>query len=134
MGQANTTAVRLFLLGQPRIFDHRDGGSELPIQPKPMHLLAFLALYWNQAHRRESLQARFWPDKAPRAAANNLRQTLWHLRKTLPAGLLEVQGDTVRWNPAEPPWVDALAFASSVESGDLDEALDLYGGALLPDC
>jgi DNA-binding SARP family transcriptional activator len=127
-------AVRLYILGQTRaVWQASSGPRELKIQPKLLHLLAYLALDWKQTHRREALQVLFWPDKSSRAAANNLRQALWHLRQTLPPATLHLQGDVVQWNPATPPWVDALAFEASLDADDLDAALDLYTGPLLPD-
>jgi DNA-binding SARP family transcriptional activator/predicted negative regulator of RcsB-dependent stress response len=126
--------VHLYLLGKTLAVWQPDGERKpLHIQPKPLRLLAYLALNWKQLHRRESLQALFWPDKPSRPAANNLRQALWHLRQTLPPETLRLQGDTVQWNPAEPPWVDALAFEAALDADDLDAALDLYAGPLLPD-
>jgi tetratricopeptide (TPR) repeat protein len=40
----------------------------------------------------------------------------------------------VLWNPEMPPWVDALAFEAALDAEDLDAALDVYVGPLLPDC
>jgi DNA-binding SARP family transcriptional activator/Tfp pilus assembly protein PilF len=126
--------LHLYLLGQTRaVCPGGDQGKDLRVQPKPLQLLAYLALNWKHPQRRPGLQALFWPDKPPRAAANNLRQALWHLRQALPAETLYVEGDVVTWNPAQPPWVDALAFETALQAGDLDAALDLYAGPLLPD-
>jgi DNA-binding SARP family transcriptional activator len=127
--------VRLYFLGQARAI-WQTGSKQRPlrIQPKPFHLLAYLALNWEQPHRRETLCALFWPDKPPRQAANNLRQALWHLRRVLPPATLLLQEGAMLWNPERPPWVDALAFEAAVDAADLDAALDLYIGPLLPDC
>ena len=126
--------VCLYFLGQTRLVWHTNSGQQpLHVQPKPLLLLAYLALNWKQPHRREALQALFWPDKPGQSAANNLRQALWHLRRALPRTALCLKGNTVHWNPAHPPWVDALAFEIALNAGELDVALDLYGGALLPD-
>jgi DNA-binding SARP family transcriptional activator/Tfp pilus assembly protein PilF len=129
-----TALVHLYLLGQTLADWQTDGERQpLRIQPKPLRLLAYLALNWNQPHRREALQALFWPDKPPRPAANNLRQALWHLRQALPPETLHLQGDVVQWNPIEPPWVDASAFEAALDLDELDTALNLYAGPLLPD-
>jgi len=126
--------VRLHLLGQTHAaWQTNDECRSLRIQPKPLRLLAYLALNWEQLHRRELLQTLFWPDKSSRPAANNLRQALWHLRQALPPETLRLQGDTLQWNPAKPPWVDALAFEAALDADDLDAALELYAGPLLPD-
>jgi DNA-binding SARP family transcriptional activator/Tfp pilus assembly protein PilF len=126
--------ICLYLLGQTRLVSQAgDEPQALRIQRKPLHLLAYLALNLERFHRREALQALFWPDKSPRAAANNLRQALWHLRQVLPPDTLHLQGDEVGWNPMTLPWVDAQAFEAAVDRGDLEAALALYGGPLLPD-
>lgn len=129
-----TANVRFYLLGQTRIVWQASGEQKLlRVQPKPLHLLAYLALNWRRPHRREGLQALFWPDKPPRLAANNLRQALWHLRQVLPVEALHLHGDVVQWNSAVMLWVDALVFEEALEAKDLDTALDLYAGPLLAD-
>ena len=125
--------VHLYLLGQTRALGLIDQElKELPIQPKPLHLLAYLGLNGERPHRREALRALFWPDKPPLAAANNLRQALWHLRQALPPETLHLQDDWVGL-AASRLWVDALAFKAALDADDLDAALDLYAGPLLPD-
>ncbi len=74
-------------------------------------LLAFLALEANQAHRRSSLAALLWPDHSEAAARNNLRQTLFNLRKTLaddqqPVPFLLISHQTVQFNRAAPYHLD----------------------------
>jgi DNA-binding SARP family transcriptional activator len=126
--------IRLHLLGQRRAtWQMGDQRRDVRVQPKPLHLLAYLALNQKRPHRREALQALFWPDKPPRSAANNLRQALWHLRQALPSDTLHLHRDVVQWNPARLPWVDALAFEAALDADDLNAALDLYAGLLLPD-
>jgi DNA-binding SARP family transcriptional activator len=128
--------VYLHLLGQAYIAwgdQTRTAREPVHVQPRPLRLLAYLALDWKRPHRREELQDLFWPHKPSGPAANNLRQALWHLRQALPPDSLCVQDDTVQWNPAMPPWVDALAFEAALEAGDLDTALNLYAGPFLPD-
>jgi DNA-binding SARP family transcriptional activator len=134
MNTKKRVRISLYILGQTRLVWQAGGQEqELHIQPKPLHLLAFIALAWKSPHRREELQAQFWPEKPPHSAANNLRQALWYLRQTLPPETLSTPDDAVQWNPASPPWVDALAFEAALSAGDLDTALALYAGPLLPD-
>jgi DNA-binding SARP family transcriptional activator len=128
-------SVRLHLLGQT--YATRQSGDDeqhCRIQPRPLYLLAYLGLNWQRAHRREELQVLFWGDKSPDAASNNLRQALWHLRQALPPDTLLLSEDRVQWNSAAAPWADALAFETALDDGDLDTALSLYVGPLLPDC
>lgn len=130
----STETIHLMLLGQTRAVIRSDQGERpLRIQAKPTLLLAYLALHAHRPQRRETLQALFWPDKTARQAANNLRQVLWHLRRALPPDTLFLEGDTVRWNPAAPPWVDALAFEEALQAEEWNQALDLYAGPLLPE-
>ena len=103
------------------------------MQPKPLQILAYLSLNWQQAYRREVLQALFWPDKASQPAANNLRQTLWYLRKLLPPNTLLMEEDLVQWHPDFPPCSDVLQFEQAANSNNLDAALQIYGGPLMPD-
>ncbi len=125
--------VRLYLLKQTRaVWQSGDEQKPLRIQPKPLLLLAYLALGWTRPHRRALLQALFWPDKPPSSAANNLRQALWHLRQLLPPATLLLEGRKVRWNQAQMLWVDVLAFEVALDAGDLDTAIALYAGPLLP--
>ncbi len=123
-----------YLLGQVRIVTTTAQSERTwAIQPKPLRLLVYLILHGGGPCRREVLQAEFWPEKAPHLAANNLRQALWHLRQNLPSGALLVQDGTVTWNPDLPCWVDVLTFEAKLKAGDLDAALELYAGPLLPD-
>jgi DNA-binding SARP family transcriptional activator len=126
--------LRLYLLGGTRAVWQGAGTSQVVrVQPRPLHLLAYLALNWRRPCRREELQALFWPDRAPEQAANSLRQALWQLRHALPSDCLLLQADTVQWNPTTPPWTDTLAFEAALDADDLDAALALYAGPLLPD-
>ncbi|MCX7682552.1 MAG: hypothetical protein N2508_11435, partial [Anaerolineae bacterium] len=126
--------VRVYCLGRPHVvWQTNDEQQPLPLQPKPLHILAYLALHCHHSCRREELWAVFWPDKTAQAAANNLRQALWQLRRVLPAATLCMDEDMVQWNPLWPPWVDALEFERCLDAGDLDAALALYAGPFLPD-
>jgi DNA-binding SARP family transcriptional activator len=126
--------ARFYLLGQARIaMEAAQSERDWPIQPKPLRLLAYLVLHGGGPCRREVLQALFWPEKPPHLAANNLRQTLWYLRQHLPFDMLLRQDDTVQWAPDLPTWVDARVFEAALDAGDLDAALELYAGPLLPD-
>lgn len=128
--QSKSAQLHLNLLGQAKIIYQE---TAVPIQPKPLQLLAYLSLNWQQPHRRESLQAMFWPDKPPRSAANNLRQALWHLRQVLPPETLLLNKDVVQWHPFAPSCSDVSQFEQAIHVNDLDDALRIYGGPLLPE-
>ena len=112
--------IQLYLLGSTRVTLVSDRvQQDLKVQAKPLRLLAYLALKGNQPHRREELQALFWPAKSARSAANNLRQSL-------PPATLAIQGERVVCNPAASLRVDALAFEVALDAEDINTALDLW--------
>src|SRR5262249_16553583 len=100
------------------------------------------------AHRlhREQLIDTLWPELEPDAAANNLRVTLHHAPTGLraawaPAGVfLKRDGDVISLGPAEAVQVDVDVFDKAVQDAwrspypaASQQALDLYGGDLLPE-
>lgn len=76
-----TAKIEVHLLGQYTI-----NGAEGPIQlrtDKIKALLAYLLLHPAIPVRRETLSTLFWPDYSNKSARKNLRDALFHLRKTL---------------------------------------------------
>src|SRR5262245_32994989 len=100
---------------------------------KAQALLAYLALTPGRAHPRNELATLLWPDVAPGAARNALRQTLFGLRKALPAAdsaVLVISGDAVTLS-ADGVQTDVAAFERAVADGtsaSLESATDLYRG------
>jgi len=113
---------------------------------KAAQLVKVLALAPNHALHREQLVDLLWPDLAPAAAANNLRQTLHvargHLQQ-LPidrSSLLRVRDERVALYPIESLEVDVEAFEAAARAvrgaddpGAYWAAIDRYRGPLLPD-
>jgi DNA-binding SARP family transcriptional activator len=73
------------------LFEAIDNGDEhlhLPTT-KAQALLAYLLVeeLWRpgSSHQRGKLMTLLWPDITPESAQTNLRQTLYRLRKSLPA-------------------------------------------------
>ncbi len=111
-------------------------------------LLAYLAFFKEQAHAREVLLDRFWPDMEPGAARHNLRQTLCSLRRLLeppgiPAGSVLIADKTQVRLGNESVRTDVSEFrhflrtaAESTEAmkrlAALEQAAALYKGELLP--
>ncbi len=107
-------------------------------------LLVYLILEADHAHRRSHLAALLWPDHAEKDARNNLRQTLFKLRRTLgddqhdPPYLL-INAQTVQWNPAlaAQTVVDVWQLTAVLNQYETDEPvppeilLTLYSGPLL---
>jgi DNA-binding SARP family transcriptional activator/TolB-like protein len=124
--------IRLRTLGAAGLTDpsgHELGG--VLRQPKRFALLAYLALKRPVGlHRRDTLLPLFWPELDTDRARAALRQSLYKLRRHLPAGVLVTRGDEeVGLSPAI--WCDVWAFESALAAGRPEEALPLYGGELL---
>lgn len=113
---------------------------------KPAGIIKLLALADSHRLHREQVLDALWPDRAPRAAANNLHQTLYVARRTLdPCGggrgpFLRVDNDHLILAPDEMLSVDVDRFTLASDAarvsrqpGAYQTALDLYRGDLLPE-
>ena len=99
--------LSLFFLGSPRI--ERDGQSIELNNRKVMALLTYLALS-GQEHRRDRLVDLLWPDSDQSRGRNDLRQTLFLLKKALGDEYLKSDGETIRLVPNADFWVDVNQF------------------------
>jgi predicted ATPase/DNA-binding SARP family transcriptional activator/Tfp pilus assembly protein PilF len=110
-------------------------------------LLAFLLLHRAAPQPRSQIAFAFWPDSSEAHAHLSLRKTLHLLRRVLPdaESRLLVGNTTIQWRSEAPLVVDvadfeaALARASQSASPSqarvaLQEAVQHYGGDLLPGC
>ncbi|MBI4525912.1 MAG: AAA family ATPase, partial [Deltaproteobacteria bacterium] len=97
--------------------------------------LALIALR-GDLQNRSRLAFELWPDSNERQAHTNLRKLLHELRHSLPhfGEFVEIDNETVRWNPVGPSEVDVLRFRDALAAGDLELAARLYSGDLLPAC
>lgn len=112
---------------------------------KATQLVKALALTPDHALHREQLFEMLWPEPAPAAAANNLRQTLHIARRTLQtlpidsSALLRIHDERVHLYPASHVWIDVEDFESAARAArGADEpdvywdAINRYSGPLLP--
>ncbi len=86
---------------------------------KARALLVYLAIENEHPQRRSHLAGLLWSDQSEEQALHSLRQTLSSLRKTLGDHssvhpFIIAERDMVRINPANPVWVDVLAFRSGL--------------------
>jgi predicted ATPase/DNA-binding SARP family transcriptional activator/Tfp pilus assembly protein PilF len=111
-------------------------------------LLAYLAFYLDRPHPREVLIELLWPEAETHSGRSNLSRELTSLRRQLeppgmPAGAVVLADrDSVQLNPAAcatdvKAFEAALQMAACARGGAervlrLTEAVDLYGGELLP--
>ena len=110
-------------------------GSRLPIasQPKRVALLAYLAAGpEGRFRRRDSLTGMFWPDAEPDSARHSLRQALYVLRREVGSETIRTRGDGEVGVDPNLLTCDAARFESLARAERPAEAMDLFGGDLLP--
>jgi len=118
---------RLSLIGA----DGRDVRGLLG-QPRRLALLAYLAAASPQGfHRRDTLLALFWPELDQEHARAALRQALHVVRDALGGDAVTSRGDEEIGLDFAQVSCDVAAFERALRIGQLEEALDLYRGALL---
>jgi DNA-binding SARP family transcriptional activator len=106
---------------------------------RPQALLAYLVLHRDDPQSRHQLAFLFWPDASEAQALTNLRNLLHKLRQVLPESeqFLQVDVQTVQWRADAPFTLDVADYKALVRSpaqGDLEQAVKLYRGDLLPSC
>ena len=101
-------------------------------------LLVYLALQAERPFPRDVLATLFWPNSPENVAKTNLRQTLYQLRKVLndlgdkERPFLNINRQTVQFNPDSDYLLDATQFLTAIERGDFETAVTLYQAELLP--
>ena len=109
----------------------------MPTIQKARAMLAFLALHRDGDISRERLIELFWPEADPQRSHDNLKTTLWAIRRCFrnsgldPDGFISATRLVVRW--CAPLSVDAEEFANTAagERSDDQAALKLYKGDFL---
>jgi DNA-binding SARP family transcriptional activator len=124
--------VRFWVLGRFAI--EADGVVVKPPRAsRARSLLAWLALHPG-LHTRSRLAARFWPEVLDSSARASLRVALSDVRAALGSA---AECFTANRNQAglvaDCVWVDALAFSELDARGELEAALNLCRGELLPE-
>lgn len=102
----------------------------LPAQPKPLALLAYLAIATPRGpQRRDALLALFWPELGDDEARRALRQALHRIRYHVGDALLRTERDGHVGLADDGAWCDAIAFERELDAGHTEGALALYQGA-----
>jgi DNA-binding SARP family transcriptional activator/predicted ATPase len=130
------SGLRVELLGGFRLT--YDGQPVSGIYSRQQALLTCLILKRHRPLPRPQLAALFWPDSTDSQALTNLRRELHYLRRALPAAnrLLLIEPASVGWREG-PPSCDVCDFEAAIERGSLDDLQDavrVYAGDLLPEC
>ena len=124
--------VRFWVLGRFAIEADRVV-VEPPRSSRARSLLAWLVLHPGP-HPRSRLAARFWPEVLDSSARASLRVALSELRAALGSTADCFTADRSQVGlVADRVWVDALAFAELEARGELEAALELSRGELLPE-
>jgi len=100
-------------------------------QPKRAALLVYLVLARPRGnHTRDTLLTTFWPEADDAHARSSLSQSLYYLRREIPAEVLISRGPNLKVD-ATKVHADVFAFEEAVGQGRWQNALDLYKGELL---
>jgi DNA-binding SARP family transcriptional activator len=130
-------ALEIFVLGG---FEVKRGGIRLDFGRKPprrlISLLKAIAISGDRGLPSETACGYLWPDLDGDAAAASLTAALYRLRKLLgsPDAVRLVEGRLIL--PSSATWIDLHAFerlARSDDATDLEKAVSLHHGPLLPD-
>src|SRR5215813_1797598 len=133
MEAASSPKFRLSLLGRFEL-SGPEGPIDLP-NKKLAGLLAYLACTAPQPQPRERLSTLLWGSHFDAQAKQNLRQTLFRLRKVLGQDALEGDGEVVSLNRTAVS-SDVGRFEALVREGSRDAlhaAAELYRGPLVED-
>ncbi|MEU6405161.1 GAF domain-containing protein [Streptomyces sp. NPDC046985] len=118
-GPRGTVRVRCLGAGQAE----RDG-RPLSVRPRQLEILALLALE-PDGFSPDRLRASLYGDRA--VTASTFKAEISHLRRTLAGGIT-----TRRYALTAPVSCDAAEAVRALGAGDVDRALRLYRGPLLP--
>ena len=129
--------LRLCLFGGFQL--STDGKSLAAVNtPRLQSLIAYLALHPGAVHTRQQLAFLLWPDSTEAQARTNLRKLLLHLRQACPAleEAVHADGQTLQWraNASALISVDVTEFEHALANAELERAISLYTGGLLPNC
>ncbi len=125
---------QIYLFGALRVYQEE---HLFPLSgEKSRNLLAHLVLNPRLPHYREKLADMLYMDTSTDRIRRNFSDTLYRLQKALGSDWLIVERDRIALHVNEHLWVDVWEFerlAGSDQEGDLQKAVDLYTGDLLPE-
>lgn len=142
------SVIRISLFGRFQALPHDASRSGLE-KRKGQELLAYLLLYRDRPHPRETLAGLLWGDMPTGQSKKYLRQTLWQINAALQNGshnpILQVEAEWVFLHETQDLWVDAVVFEEMVNrlervagqdldsdaARDLQDIVSLYQGELL---
>jgi DNA-binding SARP family transcriptional activator len=124
------TTLRLHTLGAPRLHGP-EGPLQAPIvRRRALALLAVTAGAGYPGIARERVSALLWPDSDAERAGNNLRQTLFTVRRMLGREVFVQDTTSLRINP-DVLQVDIWDFEAAAATAQHDIVASLYGGEFM---
>lgn len=124
------TTLRLYTLGAPRLHGP-EGPLQAPIvRRRALALLALTAGAGSPGIARERVSALLWPDSDVERAGNNLRQTLFTVRRMLGREVFVQDSTSLRIN-RDVLQVDVWDFEAAAVSAQHDIVASLYGGEFM---
>lgn len=122
--------IRLALLGPVELsFGGQSPPRELTWR-KNLGLLAYLARSPRGRRSRDHLVEVFWPERDEKDARHSLNEALRVIRKHLPPGALETEGEQVVLRVADLS-IDTEAFTAALEAGRQADATELVRGPFM---
>ena len=100
-------------------------------RPKLVALLSRLAIEPGAFVRRDTLIGLLWPSLDLDRARSALRQSLYHLRRSLGEDVVVSRGDDEVGLDAARIWCDAAAMSDALAGGDREAGVELYRGEFL---
>ena len=125
--------IRLRMLGTVDLKDSQDREVQAVLRrPKLLALLGYLAAARPTGfHRRDSLVALLWPELDNTHARNSLRQAVHALRAALGREVVVARGEEEIGLSEQALSSDVREFATALEAGKAEHALEWFRGALL---
>lgn len=120
----------LRLFGGPAITGA--AGDRIALRPQALELLAFLALRRGATVESSRICDALWPESS-RDMRRNLQTLVWLLRRAIGEKVVVTRSRGYSFDPEGSVQVDVESFSAYLRAGELEAALDLYRGELLPD-
>jgi len=97
-------------------------------------LLAYLVIQHPRPAPRAAIAAAFFPDATDEQSRTYVRKLLAQLREASPAlaAALTIDEPSLVWRAGQAPDSDLTGFLAAMRAGEIEAAIDAYGGDLLP--
>jgi DNA-binding SARP family transcriptional activator/TolB-like protein len=120
----------LRVLGGVSLEDSSEVVSSSAAQQRPLAVLAILAVAREQGCSRDKLVGYLWPESDQERARHRLADIVHLVRKSLGDATILSSGATLRLN-RQLVESDVAAFLDALDAGNLESAVEHYGGPLL---